>query len=171
MKLELKKVKHYPSMSEETICFEAELYADGKRIGHCKNNGQGGETYVNCWDAQSRDKFFEAEAYCKTLPPAFVFDERTISNNITFVVDELFNEWLKKKEDKVLEKDCEKGICYQQDIRNPSYKIAQWKYGNKPMLIKDLLNNPTSFDLIKNHCMTLKNTGYVILNKNLPFEV
>lgn len=170
MKIELKKVKHYPSMSEETACFEAELYADGKKIGYCKNNGQGGETDVR-WDMQAKDKFLEAEAYCKSLPPAYVFDEREIQNNLTFVVDELFSQWLKEKEDKVLDKDCEKGICFLIDKNNRSYKISKWGVGKKYWTIKELLAQPSSFNVVKNHCIALKEKGYVILNKNLPFEV
>lgn len=170
MKLELKKVKHYPSMSEETDCFVAELYADGKRIGHCKNIGQGGETHVN-WDMQNRDKFLEAEAYCKALPPAFVGKNTTIPNSLSNVADVLFMEWMKKKEDKVLEKDCEKGICYQENVGHFSYKIMQWKLGNKTIPIKQLLSNPNKLESIKKHCIALKEKGCVILNKNLPFEV
>ena len=170
MKFELKKVKYYPSMSEETICFEAELYADGKRIGYCKNSGQGGETDVK-WDMQNRDKFLEAEAYCKTLPPAFVFNERTIANNIVFVVDDLLSEWMKKKEDKKLEKDCEKGICYQEKVGHFSYKVSQFKLGNKTLSISEMLSNKNRFDLVKNHCTALKEKGCVILNKNLPFQI
>lgn len=32
MKLQLKKIKIYDDLSEETICFTAELYADGKMV-------------------------------------------------------------------------------------------------------------------------------------------
>ena len=42
MKLELKSIKHYPTMSEETYCYESMLYVDGKRIGRVHNSGHGG---------------------------------------------------------------------------------------------------------------------------------
>lgn len=39
---ELKKIKHYPQMSEETECFSAELWVDNKHVANIKNVGQGG---------------------------------------------------------------------------------------------------------------------------------
>ena len=42
MKLEMKNVKVYDSMSEETICFEGNLYADGRKVGRVENSGKGG---------------------------------------------------------------------------------------------------------------------------------
>ena len=41
-KLMLKKVKVHEDMSEETICFSADLYDDGKLVAHVKNDGRGG---------------------------------------------------------------------------------------------------------------------------------
>ena len=41
MKITLKNVKHYESMSEETDCFEASLYVDGKKVGRVSNRGTG----------------------------------------------------------------------------------------------------------------------------------
>ena len=45
MKIELKNLKHYPSMSEETTCFQASVYIDGKKAGDVKNDGHGGAHY------------------------------------------------------------------------------------------------------------------------------
>jgi len=42
MKIELKNVKHNERFSEETNCFSATLYVDGKRIGEVANRGYGG---------------------------------------------------------------------------------------------------------------------------------
>lgn len=42
MKIELKKIKHMKSMSEETPCYSAEVWVDGKLICHVGNHGQGG---------------------------------------------------------------------------------------------------------------------------------
>lgn len=38
----LKNLKVCEWASEETTCFTATLYVDGKRIGECRNDGQGG---------------------------------------------------------------------------------------------------------------------------------
>jgi hypothetical protein len=42
MKLELKSVKHAKFASQETPCYEATLYLDGKKVAHVSNDGHGG---------------------------------------------------------------------------------------------------------------------------------
>ena len=39
---ELKNLKFHEDMSEETGCFSADLYEDGKLLAHVKNSGRGG---------------------------------------------------------------------------------------------------------------------------------
>ena len=46
MKLELKNIKHAEFASEETNCFEATLYVDGKRFALVSNEGRGGPDMV-----------------------------------------------------------------------------------------------------------------------------
>jgi len=43
-KLELKKVKIFLPGSQETICFTADIYANGKKVGYAENDGHGGCT-------------------------------------------------------------------------------------------------------------------------------
>lgn len=48
--------KEYKSMSEETMCFNANITLDGKKVGYARNDGQGGETAiffddVSMWDS------------------------------------------------------------------------------------------------------------------------
>jgi hypothetical protein len=43
-KLTLKKLKVHEDMSEETTCFSADLYEDGKLMAHVQNTGKGGCT-------------------------------------------------------------------------------------------------------------------------------
>lgn len=45
MEITLKNVKHMPSMSEETECFTATVYVDGKKFCTVANEGHGGDTY------------------------------------------------------------------------------------------------------------------------------
>ena len=44
MKITIKKLNHLSSLSEETYCFSAYVYADKKVIGKASNNGTGGST-------------------------------------------------------------------------------------------------------------------------------
>jgi hypothetical protein len=42
LNLSLKNLKFHEDMSEETPCFSADLYQDGKLIAHVRNDGHGG---------------------------------------------------------------------------------------------------------------------------------
>lgn len=170
MKIELKNVKYYESMSEETSCFEADIFVNGKKVGYCKNNGQGGETDVRAY-METREEFIKAEEYCMTLPPSFVGENITIKNNLSHVVDELFMNWIREKDKKRFEKNCEKGICHTIFMNDEMYETTTWGAGKKTIPLKDLLNRPDGLETVKNYCMKLKEQGRRILNKNLPFEV
>lgn len=47
MKIELKRLKVYPRMSDETLAFVADVWVDGKKVGTAKNDGHGGQTMVD----------------------------------------------------------------------------------------------------------------------------
>lgn len=77
MNLELKNVKHAEFASQETNCYEASLYADGKRIAVVSNEGHGGPDMV---DAINIDALAKAEAWIVTLPEIvseFIEDDGT----------------------------------------------------------------------------------------------
>lgn len=46
MKITLKNFKHAAFASEETLCFEASVYIDGKKIAKANNDGKGGNTFI-----------------------------------------------------------------------------------------------------------------------------
>lgn len=47
MKIELKNIKYSAFASEETHCYEAALYVDGKPLAIVRNDGHGGADYVD----------------------------------------------------------------------------------------------------------------------------
>ena len=63
MKIELKNVKYAAFASQETSCFSATIYVDGKKAGTAENSGHGGATIVRPDDLSRR-----INAYAKTLP-------------------------------------------------------------------------------------------------------
>lgn len=70
MKIELKGIKHFPSMSEETNCYQANLYVDSKNIGRVSNRGTGGcdEFYGD------HAAFAAANEWCKANLPPYTLD-------------------------------------------------------------------------------------------------
>lgn len=57
MKIVLKKLSVNNRLSEETICFSADLWIDGKKAGYASNRGHGGST-----DYHITDRSLEARA-------------------------------------------------------------------------------------------------------------
>jgi hypothetical protein len=65
MKLELRNIKHSAFASQETHCYEATLYLDGRKVATVGNDGHGG-----CDREYWLDRAAEAQvhAYFKSLP-------------------------------------------------------------------------------------------------------
>jgi hypothetical protein len=165
MKIELKNVKFSDFASEETNCFRADVYVNGKKVGYCNNDGHGGNTNVRI---ENRN---EVEDYCKSLPP-IDFGGLMVDSNLENVVDMLFEEWLKEKSRKDLKKKLKKfmltGICIEEEN---GFSVMTFKLGGKVMLLSDLFKVEKYVENIRQTCMTLKADGKTILNTNLPFEI
>lgn len=116
MKIEIKNVSFNERMSEETNAFVADVYVNGKKCGYAKNDGRGGSTFVNPYGGKYRDLFVEGERYCESLPDVVYNPEGmkpfSVKSNMENVVDELFEQWLKNRDQKKLEKKMENHIMW-----------------------------------------------------------
>lgn len=100
-RVELKNVKHSAFASQETHCFEATVYIDGKRMGTVSNDGHGG-----C-DNYSSEELREAlERIAATLPHMDLADigapGRTMPESAETVIGDLVNKWLEARDMKCL---------------------------------------------------------------------
>ncbi len=77
-KIELRKIKTCEFMSEETQCYNAEIWVDGVHCANAENEGHGGgDLYNPVYDKKTlgyRHAAFDEgmakiKAYCATLPP------------------------------------------------------------------------------------------------------
>ena len=76
MNLEMKSIKHFASGSEETYCYTAVVYLDGKPFAHVSNNGHGGSDSVHHHEKSPlikvkgawNKKFQQIEEYFASLP-------------------------------------------------------------------------------------------------------
>lgn len=96
MKIELRKVHHSPSLSEETNAFTADVYVDGKKAGSAENHGHGGPTSVFPRDLEEK-----LNAHAATLPEAKAqlgTDEFTYRQTAETIIDDLLAEYLNEKE-------------------------------------------------------------------------
>ena len=54
MDIQLKNVKIYGGLSQETVAFSASLYVDAKKVGETRNAGHGGSNDVDVFDKDGR---------------------------------------------------------------------------------------------------------------------
>lgn len=107
MKIELKKISFNERMSEETHCFVADLYINGKNVGECRNEGHGGSTWCRGNSKEANILIYEAEAYCKTLPKIRC-GEYEWEQSLDGVIDELLEKHLNAKAELKAKKKFEK---------------------------------------------------------------
>jgi hypothetical protein len=108
MIITLRKVQHAAFASEETQCFSADIYVDGKKRGSAANEGHGGPTHI-----EPRALAEELDAYAATLPritSTNIKDETDPTGYFTYdqtgetLVDDLLAEHL-------IEKDVKKAMA------------------------------------------------------------
>ena len=160
-KVELKKIEYSERMSEETMCFAADLYINGKNVGYCKNDGHGGPNDYNGNTKEDKQLIRECEEYCKTLPKQkadgydFMYQP-----SLETMIDDFLTNWLKKKDEKKMKKLFTTAIVI--GIPNAD-KYSYFNY-KKPLSTIDKGKLQQAVMNIKtNHCKD----GIVILNDNL----
>ncbi len=177
MNIELKNIKHFPSLSEETEAFTANIYINGVQAGHAKNNGHGGSTDYYHNDEKGRELIHQAEAYCKGLPdkqfPKDQYMEAfSIPMSLEQYIDDLVNSYIEKKEQagfaKKMNKAMERGIVF--GIAGESFTTLAF---TSPFV--KVLAHPKAAEIIKNAIINkvlpdLKD-GNVILNTNIPESI
>jgi hypothetical protein len=164
MKIELKNVKFSETFSEETNCFKATIYCDGKKVGYCENEGHGGCTSYYGIEKYNSEDIQKMEEYCKSLPP-IVYDTFTFDSTLETVIDKLFEDWLNRKENKKLEKQMEKGILIGTKYE---YQILSFKKGNKKINLSEMFNDERGVNHLQELITKLKSEGKIILNTNIP---
>ncbi len=102
MKIELRKFKHYPRLSEETNAFSADVYVDGILIAWAANDGRGGENRLDVAEPKHRAKVSEMHTWAMQQPA-----HEGLSMNLDFyislMVDEKINEKVYAKNRKVFD--------------------------------------------------------------------
>jgi len=168
MKIELKNIKHSQWGSEETQCFQANIYLNGKLVGFCSNDGKGGCTSYNRVAGISYDVIQQMENFCEGLPP-IVYESNlykdgkcVIKMNLEHYLDDLLCDYLDGKEKAKMNKKMEKAIL----IGNKhSYRIISFK-----MPLKDVWEKyPQNFaQTLKESLNKYAVNGNALLNTNIP---
>jgi hypothetical protein len=96
MKIELKALKYSDFASQETHCFQANIYIDGKKEGWAENNGHGGMTNI-----QPRGLYERIKLHTDKIPPRIVDlngTELTLEASPDGFIDELVTLALHEKD-------------------------------------------------------------------------
>ena len=123
MKLELRNIKYSSFASQETSCYQAKLYVDGKPFATVGNEGCGGCDYqLTKQDKAFYDKLEEINTYLKTFPKV----KSPWCDNDEFDVDlEIWcgEELSKWKCSKTLKRNLNKGSM----IQDADGELYHWK--------------------------------------------
>ena len=172
MNIELKSLRIYDRMSEETIAFTADVYVNGKKVAYAKNDGHGGSTYYHPYPNADRALLGAAEGYCKALPK----EKAELCNGKTFELEQsletvidawvyrVYNEKASAAFKKKLEKNMIKGLCVGTPDR---YEIIWWKGVTIPQLLQMERGKAT----LRAKLLQLRSEGKTVLNTNIPKEL
>lgn len=170
MKIEIRKVKINNAMSEETVCFSADLHVNGVRQGTVTNSGRGGENDIRplYGVAESRVAIQKAEAYCKTLP-SVMCGQTELKMDLEFYVSQLIDDISNAKErasfDRKAKSAMLKGIVFG-DSRQGSFQVHQWK----GMTLAQVMAHPQGRGIIAKVVANIRaglRPGQTIWNDNL----
>jgi len=162
MKIELKNVKINKMFSEESTCFMADVFINGKKTAYAQNDGHGGNTNIQPLNEGMSKVLDEVYNYCKTLPKEFGYP-RTLDS----VIDDILFEKEKEKEEKKIDKLCLTNIVWGKE-NGTSYTKISFKGSPKlEDLKKTTQGNSALKSLIEKVKKEYMKEGDVLFNKNL----
>lgn len=153
MKLELKNIKHTEWASEETHCYQAALYVDGKPVAIVSNDGHGGcdRDYDHPkFKGDYRATMKAVHDYFKTLPNTDACDlfPDGMAQQLEFWCSDQVNEFLNKKHIMSNVKRILKKVSFVQDG-----KLLQFGTNLKPSTM--------TFQQIRRHDTSLKDVKFL----------
>ena len=166
MKIELKNVKINESFSEETTCFIADVFINGKKVAHAKNNGQGGCTDYYHYEGQ-REVLIQAEKFCSELPKQeIVLGDTThrFKQTLETVIDDLLFEKEKSKEQKKIDKLCERNVVWGKGM---GYSYVGFNGNHKIADMQKSISGRKALDKLIERVKGELKEGEIIFNKNL----
>ncbi len=151
--IELRSVHYSGRFSEETACFDAVIWIDGKRAGMVRNDGRGGCHFYEPHGLQDR-----LEAHARTQPPVETQmddpenpgQKRKLAMDADLLISGLLDDWLIRKD---IKRDTAKKIVFERDgklleIVPKAGQLALWlQESNREKL---LATTRTTADLIVN---------------------
>lgn len=163
MKLELKNIKVHKDMSEETTCFSAVLYANGKKVAVCKNDGRGGCTDVYFLEYGSQ-LTGDVMKYCKENPIVnYHNSEKWELHGVDHYVDDLLYKHLYEKDLKKWQK--KKLVLHDPSQGDREYVVHATLTLKMP--ISELMEHEVTKTFLRHEIEKVRMKGYVVMNTNI----
>ena len=127
-KLEVKNISHYARGSEETPCYNATVYVNGKKAVEVSNDGHGGSDRQHTYP-ESGFRLQDIDKWCveKFGQETWEYNGQTYSTDLDlehYCHQELYN-WLDAKE---LKKELKKNyVCVEKDKMKDEEFLVTWK--------------------------------------------
>lgn len=143
MNIELKNVKIHTEMSEETTCFSADIWIDGKKAGQVRNSGTGG-----CHGYSPISLVRQLTSYAATLPRLKVHDDVFVDQDADCVIGTALLRYERRKELRaklssriVYARRNAPGLWETRRLKKPELttQLAGWKQ-QKPADVEKILN-------------------------------
>jgi hypothetical protein len=107
MQIELKAFKYSAFASQETACFQAALWINGKKRGTVRNDGHGGCNYFSPYEVER-----EIDAWAKTLPPCSLgINYGLIPMSAEILIAELVDDVIERRH---LKRKCSKATMFRE---------------------------------------------------------
>lgn len=169
MKVTLSNIKILERSSQETICFDANLFINGICVGITHNSGHGGQTFYDVPHTNEKAKQLvkEAENYFKSLPPEeseccgeVLKLPRSLHGEIDNILYSHYNELQLKKLKKKLEKKTDYSLIFV-DEKFQNVIERRYKHPLKTMMLHfpDKVKQVITEELAANKGFHLFNTN------------
>ena len=151
MQIALKNIKHSAFASQETHCYEASIYVDGKKSGSVSNQGYGGCDDI-FWNSKEIEQRVDAWVEVQPRMPLPWDESETLKFSLELLFGEIVNDWLAEKDfNRVLRKGL---IMINNNNKKGEYSIFKIPayYKNKKA---ELFERMVKLDMVKKDTICL----------------
>ncbi|MBF0650774.1 hypothetical protein IR083_18285 [Dysgonomonas sp. GY75] len=170
MKIELKNIKHFYALTDETNAFSAKLYVNGVYTADCSDTGKGG--CIDIRAVKGRETLLkQAGEYTKSLPPVKAGFDPELDMDLELYIGLLVETDIEDRELKKAIKKLEaQNIVFGKSRKEPEYTWFTTK-GGKKVDISVMLSRADTQEMLAARVAKLQGEGNRIFNTNIPDEI
>lgn len=158
----LKNFQHLESRSDETECFSATLYVNGKKFAECGNGGHGAPTDIRVFP-ECKGLAQEIEVFLKTQPKVKLEGcDFELDRDMELIVDTLLQKLLDEKEMRKIKAKTKKSLVFRKP--DGDHIVVSWKN----QTIATMIAVTGGSEALKKVIVKEVTAGNVLINDNIP---